>query len=485
LQFDATSTPGTPVSLTANNLSHRYVWGPAVDQVLADERVTVQNGTLATDEVLYPLTDAQGTVRDVALLSGTTTSVADHITYSGFGAVVSQTNASQGCLFGNAGRPTDPATGLENDRARIYDAALMRFISEDPTGLTAGDTNLYCYCGNSPTNATDPSGLGGPVAPGGNSTPIPPIDWSANTPEAIRAEQQKVAAMTTRDQQLYQQAWQALQSASTVSESLAANAEMQTIYKRLQLDQEISQYLQQKYNGALSGQFSSLVPSAPGPLEWRQLPQLTPWDLKTPPVVGSSGTLVYHLPGEIYFSGLSMAFIGANTVGIEGIDQRVRRKVSANSQKNVVEGVDSWDTVVARLNGAAPHSLDSIIFTGHGWGLGICVTEDRPRRGLYFGRKEEVPPQGMGAQNTYDCVTSEVLTLLRKKLAPDGVLYFCTCCAASSELQTMQWLANQIQHPVVANEGNTLNEFNGTGDWIIAYPTGWEPDVARPYPLDD
>ena len=170
LQFGATSTPGSPVSLTATDLSHRYLSGPAVDQVLADERVTLQNGALVTDEVLWTLADAQGTVRDVALLSGTTTAVADHITYSSFGGVVSESDPSQGCLFKYAGRPTDTATGLENDRARIYSAALRRFLSEDPTYLTAGDTNVDRYCRNDSVNATDPSGLQPvPSAP----TPVP------------------------------------------------------------------------------------------------------------------------------------------------------------------------------------------------------------------------------------------------------------------------------------------------------------------------
>jgi RHS repeat-associated protein len=159
LQFDATSTPGSPVSLTANNLSHRYLSGPAVDQVLADERVTLQSGSLVTDKVLWTLADAQGTVRDVALLSGTTTAVKDHIIYSSFGNVVNESDPSYGCLCKYAGRPTDTATGLENNRARIYDAALTRFISEDPTSLTAGDTNLDRYCEDDPINATDPSGL--------------------------------------------------------------------------------------------------------------------------------------------------------------------------------------------------------------------------------------------------------------------------------------------------------------------------------------
>ena len=33
------------------------------------------------------------------------------------------------------------------------------WLSEDPDGFTAGDTNLRRYCGNSPANATDPTGL--------------------------------------------------------------------------------------------------------------------------------------------------------------------------------------------------------------------------------------------------------------------------------------------------------------------------------------
>ena len=32
-------------------------------------------------------------------------------------------------------------------------------MSHDPLGYAGGDTNLYRYCGNDPTNATDPSGL--------------------------------------------------------------------------------------------------------------------------------------------------------------------------------------------------------------------------------------------------------------------------------------------------------------------------------------
>lgn len=45
--------------------------------------------------------------------------------------------------------------------ARYYDAALGQFLSEDPIGFEAGDSNLRRYVGNGPTGARDPSGLEG------------------------------------------------------------------------------------------------------------------------------------------------------------------------------------------------------------------------------------------------------------------------------------------------------------------------------------
>ncbi len=42
---------------------------------------------------------------------------------------------------------------------RWYDPAVGRWISEDPIGFAAGDSNLYRYVSNSPTNKTDPDGL--------------------------------------------------------------------------------------------------------------------------------------------------------------------------------------------------------------------------------------------------------------------------------------------------------------------------------------
>ncbi len=61
-------------------------------------------------------------------------------------------------LYGYAGREPDPSSGLVYMRARYYDAALGRFISRDPIGLSGG-LNVYAYVGNNPVNYVDPDGL--------------------------------------------------------------------------------------------------------------------------------------------------------------------------------------------------------------------------------------------------------------------------------------------------------------------------------------
>lgn len=41
----------------------------------------------------------------------------------------------------------------------MFDPLVGRFLEEDPADFAPGDPNLYRYVGNSPTNATDPSGM--------------------------------------------------------------------------------------------------------------------------------------------------------------------------------------------------------------------------------------------------------------------------------------------------------------------------------------
>jgi RHS repeat-associated protein len=83
----------------------------------------------------------------------------NHIVYDSYGQVVSQSNPSVDVRYGYTGRDLDPESGLNYYRARYYDAATGRFISEDPIGFGGDDANLYRYVLNSPIKLTDPFGL--------------------------------------------------------------------------------------------------------------------------------------------------------------------------------------------------------------------------------------------------------------------------------------------------------------------------------------
>jgi hypothetical protein len=71
----------------------------------------------------------------------------------------------------------------------MYDPTVGRWLSQDPIGFKAGDPNLYRYVGNSPTNATDPSGLQeaeGPISRAGEDWQLIYIfAFSGESPEYI------------------------------------------------------------------------------------------------------------------------------------------------------------------------------------------------------------------------------------------------------------------------------------------------------------
>jgi RHS repeat-associated protein len=145
---------------TASSLSHRYLWGPAVDQLLADEKVT---SLAAAGAVQYPLGDHLGTLRDLATYDAATdtTTIANHRQFDSYGNITSETNAAVDQLFGYTGRALDEATGLQNNLNRWYDSKTGHWLSEDPIGFLASDANLGRYVGNSPTSFVDASGLEG------------------------------------------------------------------------------------------------------------------------------------------------------------------------------------------------------------------------------------------------------------------------------------------------------------------------------------
>jgi RHS repeat-associated protein len=186
LEFDkdlsAGSSSGATCSasaMTASDLSHRYLWGPTVDQLLADEQLlpSTASGRGAGGEdgydlsqpgnLVWALTDNQNTVRDLAVYNAQTgaTSIIDHRQFDSYGNLLSQTNPATGnasavdCLFGYTGKPFDNATGLQNNLNRWFNPTTGRWMTQDPTGFTAGDLNLYRYVGNEPSKRVDSDGL--------------------------------------------------------------------------------------------------------------------------------------------------------------------------------------------------------------------------------------------------------------------------------------------------------------------------------------
>jgi RHS repeat-associated protein len=132
------------------NLTARYLWDPYTGQILSRD---TPSGGLA-----WYLTDPQGNVREV---TGGKGAVMDHIDYSAFGNILSESVPSKGDRFKFAGLEYDSETGLNHADNRYQDPTTGRWISEDPIGFGGGDANLYRYVLNTPPNAIDPSGQAG------------------------------------------------------------------------------------------------------------------------------------------------------------------------------------------------------------------------------------------------------------------------------------------------------------------------------------
>ena len=129
-------------------LQARYLYGPGIDELFA------RIGT--GEDPQWFLTDRLGSVRQIVNAAGT---VLDEISYDSFGGILNESNPAQGDRFKFTGREYCPELGLYYYRARWYDPAVGRFISQDIIGFQAGDPNLYRYVGNAPGDARDPTGL--------------------------------------------------------------------------------------------------------------------------------------------------------------------------------------------------------------------------------------------------------------------------------------------------------------------------------------
>ena len=133
------------------------------------------------------LTDTLGSTIALTNSGG---SINTSYTYGPFGSVTisgqSNANPYQFTSLENDG------TGLYFYRARYYSPTYQRFVAQDPIEFRGGDTNLYAYVRNRPTNLIDPRGTcGGAPSPQppemSNPTPQPPPPPCSITPEAYDA----------------------------------------------------------------------------------------------------------------------------------------------------------------------------------------------------------------------------------------------------------------------------------------------------------
>ncbi len=163
LQFDKTGAG----AIQSSDLSHRYVWADVVDQLLADEQVH-DLADANENETLWAMTDHLGSVRQTVDSAGQMRmsryfeafgNACQEWLYDAEGnPVYTGDPGATSIAFAFTGRLFDATTGLQNNLHRWYDPTVGRWLSEDPIGFAAGDSNLYRYVQNQVTILQDPSG---------------------------------------------------------------------------------------------------------------------------------------------------------------------------------------------------------------------------------------------------------------------------------------------------------------------------------------
>jgi RHS repeat-associated protein len=130
------------------NVLARYAMTQNIDEPLAELRASTTS---------YYSQDGLGSVTSLTTSAG---ALGNTYTYDSFGNLTASTGSIAN-RFQYTGRELDPETGLYFYRARYYDPATGRFVSEDPLRFYGNDVNFYRYVWDSVPNLKDPLGLWG------------------------------------------------------------------------------------------------------------------------------------------------------------------------------------------------------------------------------------------------------------------------------------------------------------------------------------
>ena len=123
----------------------RYSQGLKIDEPLTMSRSSTTS---------FYKADGPGSVTSLTSGAG---ALAQTYTFASFGKLGNSTGSLTN-PFQYTARESDTETGLYYYRARYYDLAAGRFLSEDPIRFQAG-VDFYPYVGDSPLNAIDSSGM--------------------------------------------------------------------------------------------------------------------------------------------------------------------------------------------------------------------------------------------------------------------------------------------------------------------------------------
>jgi RHS repeat-associated protein len=133
----------------SGTLTERYLTNP-------DALSQFYGQVSAGGTVQWFLTDNINSIREVVDSSG---NALDVIAYDPWGTILSQSNAANAPRMMYAGGAYDSLSGTTRFGERNYNPGVGDWLSTDPSGFAAGDSNLYRYSFNAPTYRNDPSGL--------------------------------------------------------------------------------------------------------------------------------------------------------------------------------------------------------------------------------------------------------------------------------------------------------------------------------------